>query len=281
MLRARPLPDVADYLTRIGYAGSTEPTLATLQALVGAHLSHIPFENVDPMMGIPVADLSAEALFAKMVHRRRGGYCFEHNGLLRYALEDLGFGVESLTGRVVWMKPEGVDSPPSALTHQVLAVQFPGVDQRYLVDVGFGGQTLTAPIEFTAGVVQQTPNEPYRIGVHGDGYFLETLLGDTWRPLYTFTDEPRPPIDLQVGSWFVSTHPESIFVVGLSASLIIDGARWNLRGRNLAMHRVGAPSETIRFDNAAQVLDALMNRFGIDVGALGDVHARITEVLDR
>lgn len=279
-LRTPSIPDTADYLTRVGYRGAVEPTLEVLRALVSAHLTHIPFENLNPLMGIPVVDLSAEALFAKMVYRSRGGYCFEQNGLFGYVLSEFGFDVEPLTGRVVWMKPEGIDSPPSALTHQVLSVRIPGVQQRYLVDVGFGGQTLTAPIEFTPGVVQQTPNEPYRIGRHGRGYFLETLLGSTWRPLYVFTDEPRPAIDLQVGSWYVSTYPESIFVVGLSASMIIDGARWNLRGRNLAVHRVGSPSENIRFDNASQVLDALMNRFGIDVGGLGDVHARITEVLD-
>ncbi len=279
-LRSQSALEVGAYLARVGYAGPVEPTAALLRALVAAHLTHIPFENLDPLMGIPVANLDAESLAAKMVRRARGGYCFEQNGLFGYALSALGFAVEPLTARVVWTHPDGLDAPPSPLTHQALAVRIPGDPRRFFVDVGFGGQTLTAPLEFVSGAVQPTPNEPYRIGVRGEEYFLETLIGDAWQPLYIFADVPRPAIDLQVGSWYVSTHPESPFVVGLSASKIIDGARWNLRGRHLAIHRPGTPTERVRFENASQVLSLLMNTFGLDVGGIGDVHARITEVLD-
>ncbi|MET0698913.1 MAG: arylamine N-acetyltransferase [Mycobacterium sp.] len=276
--------DLSDYFTRIDYTGSVEPNLETLQALVTAHGEHIPFENLNPLMGIPVADLSAEALAEKMVRHRRGGYCYEQNGLLGYVLAELGFEITPLTGRVVWQNPVWLDGPPPAETHCVLAVRIPGDPQRYLVDVGFGGQTLTSAIRFVPDEVQQTRHEPYRLRVYGngpaDGYVLETLLGEKWHALYTFTDQARPPIDLVVGSWYVSTHPTSTFVAGLSASLITAEARWNLRGRNLAVHHLGGPSERTRFDNATQVLDVLMNRFGIDVGGIGDVHARITEVLD-
>ena len=86
-------------------------------------------------------------------------------------------------------------------------------------------------------------------------------------------------IDRQVGSWYVSTYPGSHFVSGLTAALITDDARWNLRGRNLAIHGKGG-SERIRFDTAADVVEALIDRFGIDVSALGDVEARVNEVLD-
>jgi arylamine N-acetyltransferase len=74
--------NVAAYLERIGYRGPAEPTVETLRALVAAHNGSIPFENLDPLMGIPVADLSVAALTDKLVHRRRGGYCYEHNGLM-------------------------------------------------------------------------------------------------------------------------------------------------------------------------------------------------------
>jgi arylamine N-acetyltransferase len=278
------MADLTGYLSRIDHTGPTDPTLDTLRALVTAHGEHIPFENLNPLTGIPVVDLSREALFDKLVHRRRGGYCYEMNGLLGYVLADLGFEVERLTGRVVWMNPVWLDGPPPAETHQVLAVRIPGDEQRYLVDVGFGGQTLTSPIRLDADEVQQTRHEPYRLRTCGngpaDGYVLEALVRDSWQSLYTFTDQPRPMIDLQVGSWYVSTYPESTFVVGLSASLITPDARWNLRGRNLTVHHLDGPSERTRLDNATQVLDVLMNRFGIDVGGIGDVHARITEVLD-
>lgn len=164
--------DLSGYLARIGLDGRPRPDLGTLHAIVAAHNRSIPFENLDPLLGIPVADLSAEALSAKLVDRRRGGYCYEHNGLLGYVLEELGFDVERLSGRVVWMRAD--DAPLPAQTHNVLSVAVPGADGRYLVDVGFGGQTLTSPIRLEAGPVQQTRHEPYRL----------TRRGDTtrWRP---------------------------------------------------------------------------------------------------
>ena len=271
--------DVAAYFDRIGYQGPAEPTVETVQALVAAHNRSIPFENLDPVMGIPVADLSAAALTDKLVHRHRGGYCYEQNGLMGYVLEELGFGVERLAGRVVWLNPDG---PLPAQTHHVLSVTAPDVDGRLLVDVGFGGQTLTSPIWLEAGPVQQTRHEPYRIRERGDGYQLEAEVRGEWQPLYTFTARPQPRIDLEVGSWYVSTHPDSFFVTGVTGALVTDDARWNLRGRNLAIHRAGE-TEKIRFDTAAEVLDALTDRFGIDLTDLGDpadVEARVNELLD-
>ncbi|MHC9296158.1 arylamine N-acetyltransferase family protein [Mycobacterium sp. LTG2003] len=272
--------DLTAYFTRIGFSGPARADLDTLRAVVAAHNRSIPFENLDPLLGIPVVDLSLAALHDKLVERRRGGYCYEHNGLLGYVLEQLGYGVDRLAGRVVWMKE--ADAPLPAQTHNVLAVTVPGHDERYLVDVGFGGQTLSSPIRLAAGPVQETRHEPYQLLEHGDGLVLQAQLRGDWKPLYTFTTEPRPRIDLEVGSWYVSTYPESIFVVGLTAALITDDARINLRGRNLAVHSRGE-TERVRFDTAAQVLDALKGRFGIDLTDLGDhvdLEARVDEVLD-
>jgi arylamine N-acetyltransferase len=270
---------VAAYFDRIGYQGPAEPTVQTVHALVAAHNRSIPFENLDPLLGIPVADLSAAALTDKLVSRRRGGYCYEQNGLMGYVLEELGFGVERHAGRVVWMNPDG---PLPAQTHQVLTVTVPGVDGALLVDVGFGGQTLTSPIRLEVGLEQETRHEPYRLQARGDGYQLEAQINGGWQPLYMFNTRPQPRIDLEVGSWYVSTHPDSFFVTGLTAAVVTDDARYNMRGRNLAVHRAG-DTEKIRFDTAADVLDALTETFGIDVADLGDgtdVEARVNEVLD-
>ncbi|OBF28344.1 arylamine N-acetyltransferase [Mycobacterium sp. ACS1612] len=271
--------DVAAYFDRIGYRGPADPTIDTVRALVAAHNRAIPFENLDPLLGIPVVDLSAAALTDKLVHRRRGGYCYEHNGLMGYVLEELGYGVERFAGRVVWTNPDG---PLPAQTHQVLGVSMPGGDRRLLVDVGFGGQTLTSPIRLEAGPVQETRHEPYRLTQRAEGYQLEAQIRGAWQPLYMFTTCPQPRIDLEVGSWYVSTYPESRFVTGLTAAVVQDDARYNLRGRHLAIHRADG-TEQITFDTAAGVLTALTDRFGIDVADLGDradVAARITEVLD-
>lgn len=275
--------DLAAYFDRIGLTGWVSADVDTLRNVVAAHGRSIPFENLDPLLGIPVADLGAEALADKLITRRRGGYCYEHNGLLGYALDELGYGVDRLAGRVVWMKEP--DAPLPALTHNVLAVTVPGEAGRFLVDVGFGGQTLSSPIRLQTGAVQQTRHEPYRLTeVATQGvpeYELAAQVRGQWQALYRFTAVPQPRIDLEVGSWYVSTHPGGIFVVGLTAALVTDDARFNLRGRNLAIHHHDG-TEKIRFDTAAEVLDALTERFGINLSDLAgvDVEARVAQVLD-
>ncbi|CQD14781.1 arylamine N-acetyltransferase [Mycolicibacterium conceptionense] len=275
--------DLAAYFDRIGLTGSVSADVDTLRNVVAAHGRSIPFENLDPLLGIPVADLGAEALADKLITRRRGGYCYEHNGLLGYALDELGYGVDRLAGRVVWMKEP--DAPLPALTHNVLAVTVPGEAGRFLVDVGFGGQTLSSPIRLQTGAVQQTRHEPYRLmEVATQGvpeYELAAQVRGQWQALYRFTAVPQPRIDLEVGSWYVSTHPGGIFVVGLTAALVTDDARFNLRGRNLAIHHHDG-TEKIRFDTAVEVLDALTERFGINLSDLAgvDVEARVAQVLD-
>ncbi|AFJ33475.1 MULTISPECIES: arylamine N-acetyltransferase family protein [Mycobacterium] len=272
--------DLGAYFDRIDYRGAAEPNLEVLQDLMTAHTGSIPFENLDPLMGVPVDDLSPEALTDKLVYRRRGGYCYEQNGLMGYVLAEIGFRVRRLAGRVVWMQPP--DAPLGAQTHTALAVTFPGSQGSYLVDVGFGGQTLTSPIRFETGNAQQTTHEPYRLNDRGDGLVLQALVRDEWKPLYVLGTQTVPQIDLRVGSWYVSTHPESHFVTGLMAALTTADARYNLAGRYLSVHRADG-SEKIRLDDAAAVVDVLGERFGIDVAGIGErgaLEARIGQVLD-
>src|SRR3984957_14827615 len=207
--------ELTAYFDRINYRGAVEPTLEVLQDLMAAHTRTIPFENLDPVMGVPVDDLRPEALTDKLVHRRRGGYCYEHNGLMGYVLTEAGCGVRRLAGRVIWMSPPGAPLP--ARTHTVLAVTFPGSQGSYLVDVGFGGQTLTSPIRFETGNAQRTTHEPYRLEDRGDGLVLQAQIRGAWQPLYEFTTRTQPEIDLKVGSWYVSTNPASHFVTNLMA----------------------------------------------------------------
>jgi arylamine N-acetyltransferase len=272
--------DLNRYFDRINFRGVAEPNLDVLQDLVIAHTQTIPFENLDPVMGVPVDDLGPEALTDKLVHRRRGGYCYEQNGLMGYVLSEIGFRVRRLAGRVIWMLPP--DAPFPAQTHTVLAVTFPGSQGSYLVDVGFGGQTPTSPIRIETGSVQRTTHEPYRLEDRRDGLVLQALIRGEWVPLYEFTTRTQPEIDLNVGSWFVSTHPSSHFVTGLMAARVTDDARLNLAGRNLTVHRAD-DSEKIRLEDAAAVVDTLAERFGVnvaDVGERGALEARLDQILD-
>jgi arylamine N-acetyltransferase len=270
--------DLDGYFERIDYHGAVAPTFDVLQDLITAHTRTISFENLDPLLGVPIDDLSPEALTDKLVRRRRGGYCYEHNGLMGYVLEELGFGVRRFGARVVWTLAAG--APVPSQTHTLLAVTLPGGQQPYLVDVGFGGQTPTSPIRLETGGVQQTTHEPYRLQDRRDGLVLQALIRGDWQSLYEFATRTAPPIDLKVGSWYVSTHPSSHFVTSLMASLVTADGRCNLSGRNLAIHRGGA-TEKVRLDDASAVVDTLTDRFGINVADAGErkvLEARIDEV---
>ena len=270
--------DLDGYFARINYHGAVAPTFDVLQDLITAHTRTISFENLDPLLGVPIDDLSPEALTDKLVRRRRGGYCYEHNGLMGYVLEELGFGVRRFGARVVWTLAAG--APVPSQTHTLLVVTLPGGQQPYLVDVGFGGQTPTSPIRLETGSAQQTTHEPYRLQDRGDGLVLQALIRGDWQSLYEFATRTAPPIDLKVGSWYVSTHPSSHFVTSLIASLVTADGRCNLSGRNLAIHRGGA-TEKVRLDDASAVVDTLTDRFGINVADAGErkvLEARIDEV---
>ena len=270
--------DLDGYFERIDYHGAVAPTFDVLQDLITAHTRTISFENLDPLLGVPIDDLSPEALTDKLVRRGRGGYCYEQNGLMGYVLEELGFGVRRFGARVVWTLAAG--APVPSQTHTLLVVTLPGGQQPYLVDVGFGGQTPTSPIRLETGSAQQTTHEPYRLQDRGDGLVLQALIRGDWQSLYEFATRTAPPIDLKVGSWYVSTHPSSHFVTSLIASLVTADGRCNLSGRNLAIHRGGA-TEKVRLDDASAVVDTLTDRFGINVADAGErkvLEARIDEV---
>ena len=241
--------DLTGYFERIGYRGGADPTLATLHDLVTAHTRTIPFENLDPLLGHPIDDLSPEALTDKLVHRRRGGYCYEQNGLMGYVLDELGFGVRRFAARVIWSPTATPASTPGApvpaQTHTMLAVTLPGDGPPYLVDVGFGGQTPPSPIRLETGDVQQTTREPYRLRTRGDVLVLQSEIRGEWQALYEFATRTVPAIDLKVGSWYVSTHPSSIFVTSLMVAMIVADGRCNLDGRTLTYHRDGG-TEKVR-----------------------------------
>ncbi|MDE2050860.1 MAG: arylamine N-acetyltransferase, partial [Gammaproteobacteria bacterium] len=174
-LNASPATDELDldrYFARIGYTGSPRPDLPTLCALTELHPAAIPFEAVDVFLGRPV-DLSPRAVHAKLLDGGRGGYCFEQNGLLERALAALGFTVEGLIGRVLWMRPP--DAPPLPLTHMALRVTIDG--ERWLADVGFGSCIAGAPLRYDACDAEQpTRHETFRLARRGAWTVLEAHL---------------------------------------------------------------------------------------------------------
>lgn len=250
--------DLAAYFSRIGYRGPRAPTIEVLNALTSAHAQAIPFENLDVLLGRGI-DLAPEAVFDKIVRRRRGGYCFEHNGLFLEVLTALGFAVRPLSarGRIL---PARDQTPPR--THVLLEVQVGG--ERWLTDVGVGALSLTSAIRFAIDEEQRTPHEPRRIIREAEHWLHQARLGDTWTDVYEFTGEEMPLIDREVGNWYTSAHPRSHFrnllLVARAAS---DGGRVTLRDGELKRRGRDGRAETRIIDSPEELLAVLRAEFDL------------------
>ncbi len=253
--------DIDAYCARIGYAGRREPSLAVLRAIVAAHTAAIPFENLDVLLKREI-HLDLPALYQKLVRRRRGGYCFEHNLLLLEVLTAFGFRAEGLAARVQWGRPPGVVGPR---THMLLRVDL--AEGAFVADVGFGGLTPTAPLALEARGDQATPHEPYRLVEHGGEFGLEVRLGAAWSSLYRFSLQPQLPVDYQVANWFTSTHPQSLFVRHLIASRAGKDRRYALFNNRLTLRRRDGASERRVLQGVVEFGEVLARDFGIDLPA--------------
>jgi arylamine N-acetyltransferase len=257
------------YLARIGVAPGPAD-LATLRAIITGHTRAIAFENLNPFTGREVL-LDDDALSAKIVHGGRGGYCFEQNLVLRRALDDLGYRTTVLTGRVVWGRSATDPLPPR--THMLLRIALP--DGPHVVDVGFGGQTLTGVLRLEHEVQQATPHEPYRLLDDGATWTMQARVGAEWRSLYHFDLAPQPHADLEMASWYVSHHPASHFVTGVVAARPAPDRRYNLGGRILATHHLGGPSENRELASPTEIMGVLEDTFLLTLAALPDLETAL------
>lgn len=243
------------YLKRINYAGSIAPTLETLEMVHRLHPGAIPFENLDPLMERPVR-LQLSDIEQKLVVERRGGYCLEHNLLLKAVLETMDFKVTALAAGVLWGHEP--DYEPSALSHIVLLVGVGGVP--YLADVGFGGQVPTAPLRLRADSGQDTPNERYRL-VGGDPMWrLEAEITGAWTPLYRFDLTPLSFEDCLA----MNDRAMEAFRDNLVAARVDGRKRQALRNTRLNTHENGATT-TRTLATLLEIRDALTTVFGIQL----------------
>ncbi|MFF8727507.1 arylamine N-acetyltransferase [Streptomyces sp. NPDC015171] len=205
--------DLDAYLDRIGWKGERRADLATLRGVHLAHALSLPFENLDPLRG-SAPSLDPADLLAKMIHGRRGGYCYEHNTLLRLALEALGLRVTALAARVT----VGARTPESRpRTHAMLQVETE--EGPYLADVGFGASgALLLPVPLVTGTEFEGAGRRHRLTPlsHEGPLELWELQAyerrdGEWAGQYAFTLEPFAAPDFEVFNWFVGTHPRSPF----------------------------------------------------------------------
>ncbi|MEY4640508.1 MAG: Arylamine N-acetyltransferase [Pseudomonadota bacterium] len=264
--------DLARYCKRIGYDGTPQQDLATLQHLHRLHPQAIPFENLDSWLGRPVS-LEPAAVFDKLVVKQRGGYCFEQNLLFREVLEALGFSVRGLAARVLWNLPEGFVLPR---THMLLLVNV--AQQRYIADVGFGGLTLTAPLQLDNAAAQLTPHETFRIIDDAAHHLLQADIAGAWQSLYRFGMEEQLPSDYAMSNWYVSMHPESRFVLQLLAGRAGSGMRHALLDGRYTRHHIGRESEQQVLADPAALRRVLQQELGIRLSELPEIDARIGSI---
>ena len=254
--------DLGAYFKRIGYDGPRDASLDTLRALHNLHPQAIAFENLDPLLKRPVK-LDPASLQAKLVEGGRGGYCFEHNSLFANVLRQLGFDVKEATARVRWSVPQGVKTPR---VHCLLFVNAEGED--YLVDVGFGGNVLTAPLQLQSREAQVTPHEDFRLIDEDDRIVRqEAKIAGQWTPLYAYDFADTHPADYEMGNWLTSTHPNSIFVNGLLGARAEPGKRYALRDNQLSIHTTKGGSEKKTL-NKGELRDALTDLFKLRLDQL-------------
>jgi N-hydroxyarylamine O-acetyltransferase len=269
-LGMREAIDLDAYLRRIDMAAAVAPDLATLRALAVAHAATIPFENLNPLLGLPV-DLEPAALERKMLREGRGGYCFEHNLLFADALRAIGFEVSGLIARVLWRQPEDAIT---AQTHMLLRVELEG-GESWLADVGFGGQVLTGALRLQPDIEQATGHEPFRL-IEADGdWRMQSLVHGQWLSLYRFDLRPSQWVDYVVANHYVSTHPASRFVSNLIMARTTPDRRLSLLNREFTVRRLGQEPERRSLHDHAEIRHVMEHEFLLRIPDDGDLDRRL------
>lgn len=261
--------DLGAYLRRIGHDAAVVPDLVTLRALAVAHVAAIPFENLNPFLGLPV-NLELASLEHKLLRAGRGGYCFEQNLLFAEVLRAIGFEVSGLIARVLWTQPEDAIT---AQTHMLLRVALP--DGSYLVDVGFGGQTLAGALRLQADIEQPTTLEPFRLIMVDGDWRMQSLVGGQWLTLYRFDLRYVQTIDYVVANHYVSTHPASHFTSNLIVARTASDCRLSLRNREFTVRRPDREPERRTLHDRAGIRRVLEQEFLLRLPEHADLDRRL------
>jgi N-hydroxyarylamine O-acetyltransferase len=248
--------DLDAYCARIHYTGPRDVSAATLQGLHVAHTHTVPFENLDIHLGRPLS-LDPPDLFAKIVTHHRGGYCYELNGGFALLLQALGFQVQGLLARVLY----GAETPLPR-THQLLLVTV--WDEAWIADVGFGRQSLRAPVRLTPGAVEPQGPDTFRLRKTGQASILQKRLEGHWQDLYTFTLEPFLPVDYLPFNHWHSTSPRSQFTQRKICTMPTATGRivavdWEFKIRTQEV------TETIQATTLPEYLHLLQAYFGLEI----------------
>lgn len=242
------------YLARIGYVGGRDATLDTLMAIFRAHVAAIPFENLDVQFGRPVG-LDLPAIHAKLVGAGRGGWCYEQNGLLGWALDVLGFSVRRISGGVL----RNINGDAALGNHLALIVM---LDRRWLVDAGFGG-SLAEPIPLVEGAHDHAPFRLTLARIEDSFWrFEEERDGNPFS--FDFREDAADENLFARQCQWLQSASQSPFVANLVVQRRVGNTHRTLRGR---VYSTGDANGTVRtvLDNAAELVATLKEKFGLNL----------------
>jgi N-hydroxyarylamine O-acetyltransferase len=249
--------DLDAYFDRIRWDGGTRPTFDTLAGLLHAHMSSIPFENLDVLLGRPIR-LDLEGLQDKLVRAHRGGYCFEQATLFATALEKLGFAPIRHSARVVLVNPRTV----APRTHMFLTVALPG--GTFVVDPGFGAQAPRAPVPLVDRSEVRVDDETHWMVRDGRYWMLQADAGDEIIDCWASTLEHENLIDFELANHFTATHASSPFVNRLMLFAHTEHTRITVLNRDVTLWRGEEPHSTQLADRAA-LRALLIEHFGFEL----------------
>ncbi len=253
--------DVEAYLRRIEYEGPRQPSAASLRAVHRQHLFTVPFENLDIPLKTPIRP-DLPRLYEKIVVRRRGGFCYELNGLFCELLIAMGFHVQMLSARV--RRDDGGFGPE--FDHMLLKVD---LEEPWLVDVGFG-DSFVHPIVLRAGGADRVNGHRYRVSSYEDEWRLLREDEKGQLPLYCFRDVPRQLSDYAGMCEFHQTSPASHFTKSWICSKATPDGRVTLANRRLIVTRSGTREETV-LTTDIEVRSCLRDQFGIELPESADL----------
>ena len=246
---------INNYLKRIGFTGTPKLDFETLHALQRLHLQAVPYENLDVMRDIPIS-LDVDDIYEKIVTRGRGGWCFELNAIFAWLLRGIGFKVTDLMAR--FLRDE---TTIPMRRHRVLIVTCAGAD--YLCDVGVGGVVPREPLPFVSGKVSRQNGEKYILEEEDFlGYVLYEWRHDTWRKIYSFTEEPQLESDFVATSYYCEKYPESFFRTKDMVHIFTEDGRKSVAGREIKLFSPG-DVEVLTPATDAEYHKLLEQHFGI------------------
>lgn len=248
------------YLQKLNiYNQNLKPDEDTLKLLQKMHFNHIPYENLDSINGL-ITSLEHLDLYRKIIAGKRGGICFELNGLYNWLLKSLGFNVVSYAARIISSEEEY-----QMRRHRVIAADIDG--ENYITDVGINCESPRIPLLLKKDMVQSDGINEYKFTRDTFwGWILwQKEQGKEWKRVYGFTEEPQLDIDFVMPSVFCDVHPMSPINKYKKISIFKDEYNITIRKNILKFYSGGRVAEAMEIKTEEELRAVLKKYFNISV----------------